>query len=63
MDERVISADARHTVGAGLARHGTVRKGVQKSMRGKPRIYGYVNAGAGLVRCGSAGIGTRMDDA
>ena len=67
-----------HTVGAGLARHGALQKTRgpgwsrparrragrrAKSMRGKPRIYGYVNAGAGLVRCGSAGIGIRMDDA
>jgi len=43
-------------------RHGAMRDGVQKSMRGKPRIYGYVNAGAGLVRRGSAGIATRMDE-
>ena len=52
----------KHAGLGGLARRGTVREGVQKSMRGKPRIYGYVNAGAGLVRRGSAGIGTRMDE-
>jgi len=44
-------------------RHGAMREGVQKSMRGKPRIYRTVcHAGAGLVRRGRAGIGTRMDE-